>query len=77
MLKIGPTIRPKLLVMAQIHTIQTRSRALNISSILPITTVVGIADKNPLTKRPTVAPESDGTAATTRQLMLYRAVLMM
>jgi hypothetical protein len=43
--------------------------------MLPATTFVGIADKNPLSRRPTTTPVTDGTIAIMMQDMLYMAVL--
>ncbi|GMF78617.1 unnamed protein product [Aspergillus oryzae] len=72
---MGPVTKPRLATMAQRQSTQTRSLALNISSILPITTVVGIAETIPLKRRPMTTPDKDGTAATMAQEMLYSAVL--
>lgn len=55
--------------------IHTRSRELNRSSMLPPTTVVGIADRIPLMNRPMITPAIDGTEATTTHARLYSAEL--
>ena len=73
---MGPTTRPRFATKAQIHIIQTRSRELNMSSTLPTTMVLGIAERNPLSIRPKTTPLMDGTAAMITQQMLYVAELM-
>lgn len=69
-LMIGPKINPMLATIAQRKIIQTRPLELNMSSMLPATMIVGIADRNPETTRPTMTPAIDGTTPTMRQKML-------
>lgn len=45
------------------------------SSILPVITTVGMADRKPVMKRPTTREGIDGTAAMTRQNTLYKDAL--
>jgi hypothetical protein len=74
---IGPIHMPMLATIAQRKIIQMRSFELYKSSILPATTIVGIADKNPEKKRPTAMPVREGETPTTTQKTLYRPVLIM
>lgn len=76
-LAIGPIHNPKLAAMAHRKIIQTRPLESNMSSILPATMTVGMADRNPEKKRPTAAPATEGAMPTTTQKILYKAVLMM
>lgn len=73
---IGPIDKPKLDAMAHRKIIQIRAFELNMSSILPATMTVGMADKKPEKNRPTITPARDGTTPTTTQKILYKAVLM-
>lgn len=66
-----------LATIAQRNINQMRSFELYISSILPATTIVGIADKNPEKNRPTATPAREGTRPTITQKILYKPVLMM
>lgn len=45
--------------------------------MLPATTIVGIADRNPEKNRPITTPAREGMTPTTTQKMLYRPVLTM
>jgi hypothetical protein len=74
---IGPIHMPILVIIAHKKIIQIRSFELYKSSILPATTIVGIADKNPEKKRPTAIPAREGETPTTTQKTLYKPVLMM
>jgi hypothetical protein len=74
---IGPITNPILPAVDQKYIVQTRSLALNMSSMLPRTTTVGIADRRPQTKRPTTTAASDGTAATRAQNIVYNPELPM
>lgn len=60
---IGPRANPILATIAQTKIIQTRSLALYISSMLPATTIAGMAEKNPQKNRTTVAAATKGSAA--------------
>lgn len=51
MLIIGPIRRPTFEAMVQRNVVQMRDRELNMSSLLPLPTVYGIALKNPPTMR--------------------------
>lgn len=64
-----------LATIAHMKISQMRSLELKISSILPATTIVGMADKNPEKKRPTMTPAMEGTSPTTTQKRLYSPVL--
>lgn len=52
-----------------------RSCELNKSSMLPVMTMVGMADKNPVTKRPITRALAEGTAPIRRQKTLYKRAL--
>ena len=71
---MDPTTKPKFAVVSQANTNQTRASALKRSSILPATTIEGIADNNPVTKRPMNTAAIDGTAAMIKQKIVHRNV---
>ena len=64
---IDPTTSPRFATMDQINIIQMRDSELNKSSILRATTIVGIAERTPVMKRPTITAAKEGIAATTTQ----------
>ena len=72
----GPKTSPTLDARDQLYTTQIRSLVSHKSSMLPAITAVGIADRNPVTKRPRIIPDIDGTVAVNAQKMLYSAVLV-
>lgn len=61
---MGPIQTATLPVRAQIKIIQTRAVMLKTSSMLPATTMVGMADKTPAMNRATITAARDGTEAT-------------
>jgi len=55
--------------------IHMRAFELNISSILPVIILVGIAESTPVTNRPTIAAAGESTAPIITQKALYNIVL--
>lgn len=74
---IDPRINPILATIAQRKISQVRFLELNMSSTLPATTMVGMADRNPEKNRPITTPAREGTTPTITQKMLYKPVLTM
>jgi len=65
---------PILAATAQAKMSQILSSVAYISSMLPATTDVGIADITPVMKRPMTTAATEGTAATITEAAAYRAV---
>ena len=74
---MGPALTPIHAIETYINMTRIRSCVLNMSSILPVITTVGMAERKPVMKRPTTRAPSEGTAAMTRQNTLYRDALKM
>ena len=73
-LKIGPTHTAILPMTAQVKIIQTRAFMLNTSSMLPATTMVGMADNIPVSKRTMITTGREGTAAVRTEKIQYPSV---
>lgn len=74
---MGPSTRPRFPTSAQQKIIHTRACMLNTSSILPATTIVGIADKIPVMSLATTTAAIDGTEAAMTQKIEYNSVDVM
>ncbi len=73
-LKIGPTHTAILPMTAHVKIIQTRAFMLNTSSMLPATTIVGMADNIPVRNRAMITTGREGTAAVRIEKMQYPRV---
>jgi hypothetical protein len=74
---MGPSTRPRFPTSAQQKIIHTRACMLKTSSILPATTIVGMADRMPVINRATMTAAKEGTAAAMAQKMQYNNVEVM
>jgi hypothetical protein len=72
----GPKATAKLATTIYVKTSQIRSRALNMSSILPVTITVGTAEAKPVKTRPAAIAPIEGTAAIIMLKPLNNAALM-
>ena len=71
---IEPTTNPKFAVVSQAKTSQTRASDLKRSSMLPATTMEGMAESTPVANRPIRTAASDGIAAMTKLKIVHRKV---
>lgn len=71
----GPSTNPRFDATAIMHIHQSRSWLLYISSRLPVNTLAGIEETNPVTHRPMTTAARDGTAGMMIHPMLKMAVL--
>lgn len=73
----GPITTPRLAAPIYDSIIHIRALALNISSMLPVMILVGIAERSPVTSLPTIVAAGESTAPINAQKQLYNTVLVM